>query len=113
MVHGNALARQGGDMRGPALASLAVLAAAAGLEGGTLPAWGGACIVAMCAIAGFVVVRRGVEAPPRLARLGLALVAVTLLWQLLPIPNALRHLVAPGQARWKIGRASCRERWEG
>ena len=79
---------------------LAIVAGAAGLEGSVVRIYGGP-VLAMGALVGVVwVARRGVETPGRLARLGAALLAGVAIWQVLPVSNALRARLAPGQARW-------------
>lgn len=86
----------------PLLASLlvAVAAVAAVLEGATLPAHGGACLVAVALLAAGTTVVHGVDAPNRLVRLGLGLLLLTLIWQVTPLPPGARRLIAPGQAAW-------------
>lgn len=82
------------------LASLAVVALAAGLEGGVVPQAGGPTIVLACTLAAIVTWRHGLDRPGRLVRGGLALLGVALAWSLVPIPPLLRGVVAPGQAAW-------------
>jgi len=83
-----------------AAAAVGVVAGAAALEGGTVPAFGGSALAAMAALSALVAWTQPTPLPSRLGRIGLALVALTLIWQVAPIPTPLRALVAPGQAAW-------------
>lgn len=86
--------------RAVALAVLALVALAAGLEGGVVSAYGGAIFAAAAVVGAGWVYARGVDPLPRAAKVGFALLGVVVLYQLVPIPNGLRALVAPGQAAW-------------
>lgn len=85
---------------GLALAMLAVVVAAAGLEGAVVRVYGGVVLTAAIAL-GAVAMARGPAQPWTRARaVGVALLGVTLLWQAAPIPRTLRAVVAPGQSAW-------------
>ncbi|MFN7147217.1 MAG: hypothetical protein ACK4YP_25845, partial [Myxococcota bacterium] len=86
--------------RGVALAMLAAVCAAAALEGGVVPVFGGTIYAATMLVGLGWVLARGVDPLPRLAKAGFALLAVVAIYQALPIPEAVRALVAPGQAAW-------------
>ncbi len=83
-----------------ACTALAAVLLASGLEGGTLPQYGGTAI----ALAGTGLVISGVLSPGGRvgmgARVAAALLILVLAWQMAPIPDALRHALAPGQAAW-------------
>ena len=81
-----------------AFAALATIAVGAGLEGGYEHRMGmAACWVAAGAVALALI---GGELPrlSRSARVAMAVLAAVVLVQALPMPNGVRHLVAPGQA---------------
>jgi O-antigen ligase/tetratricopeptide (TPR) repeat protein len=86
--------------RGVALLMVLAVAAAAGLEGGVVPAYGGAVLAVTMVVGAAWVWARGVDPLPRVAKVGLLLLAGVLIYQALPIPQGLRALVAPGQAAW-------------
>lgn len=76
------------------------MVAGAALEGSYVHMFGGA-VWAFALVLGLVWIRaRGAHPLPRRARVGVALLALTLLWQVLPLPNGVRAVLAPGQAAW-------------
>lgn len=79
---------------------LLAVAAAAGLEGGTVRALGGPPLAFAALLGAAAAFTRGEQAPGRLARVGIVLLGIALLWQALPLPRALRAAVAPGQSAW-------------
>ncbi len=79
---------------------LVAVFAAAGLEGGVVRMYGGAAYALALVLGIGWIWARGVDPLPTVAKVGLGLLAVVLLYQALPIPNALRAVVAPGQAAW-------------
>ncbi len=83
-----------------ALAVLGLIAAAAGLEAGVVPVYGGTVLVVAMAVAVPYLWIKGVDTLPPVAKVGLAFFALTALYQALPVPHALRSVVAPGQAAW-------------
>lgn len=86
--------------RGVALAMLAAVCAAAALEGGVVPVYGGAIYAATMVVGVGWILARGVDPLPRIAKVGFAMLAVVAIYQALPIPEAVRAIVAPGQAAW-------------
>ncbi len=91
--------------RGVAAALLLAVAAAAALEGGVVRLYGGT-VYALTMVVGIAwIVVRGVDPLPRLAKVGLGLLALVAIYQAAPIPEAVRALVAPGQAAW-LGRVA-------
>lgn len=83
-----------------AVGLLLALAAAAGLEGGVEHRYGGPAMAVAAAFAVGLVLRGGVARPGRVALVGILLLAVPIGYALLPVPPALRAVVAPGQAAW-------------
>lgn len=83
------------------LALLALIAAAAGLEGAVVPGVGGPIVAVGAVLAGYVVWREGAAGPPRLVLLAAALLALSALWHLLPLPPTVVSALAPGLAPWR------------
>jgi tetratricopeptide (TPR) repeat protein len=96
--------------RAMAMAMLGVVVLAAVLEGGVVVAYGGAVYALAVALGAAWIVARGVDPLPGLAKVGFGLLFGVLLYQALPIPEAVRALVAPGQAAW-IARVA--PEWQG
>jgi O-antigen ligase/tetratricopeptide (TPR) repeat protein len=86
--------------RGVALGMLLAVFAAAGLEGGVVPMYGGVVYAVAVAFGLAWIVLRGVDPLPRLAKVGVALFAVVVLYQALAVPEGVREILAPGQAAW-------------
>jgi len=89
------------DRRGWGAGAFAVASVflAAVLEAGILPEHGGVAIV----IAGLGVclfASEGGGVSSRAAKVAAALLTLTVLWQVLPVPTSLRGFIAPGQAAW-------------
>lgn len=93
-----------------ALALVALVATAAGLDGAVLPGQGGWLFAAAAGLAAAWALTRGLEGVGRLEAVGAALLLGVTAWQAAPVPNGLRALVAPGQAEW-IDRVA--PEWEG
>ncbi len=81
-----------------AAAAVLIVGLASVLEGATLPVYGGPCVVAIVLLAMVAVALRGVDRPGPMVWCGLALLGVTLLWQVIPLPAWAHRLVAPGQS---------------
>lgn len=86
--------------RAIAAGMLVAVVAAAGLEGGVVQVYGGAAYALAIAVGVVWIAVRGVDPLPRLAKVGFGIFALVVLYQAMPVPGALRALVAPGQAAW-------------
>lgn len=85
---------------GLAAGLVACVAVAAGLEGGVEHRMGGPPLVAAALIAVLLLWRNGLPRPGRIARVGIWFIALPMMVQLLPMPAAVRAVIAPGQAAW-------------
>ena len=95
---------------GVAVAMLALVALAAGLEGGTERMYGGVALALAGVVAGGWAFVRGFDQPGRLGTVGLVAFGAVLAVQALPWPAELRSILAPGQARWlSVGAGSLPE----
>jgi O-antigen ligase len=79
---------------------LGCVALAAGLEGGVEHRMGGPPMLVAALLAAILIARHGLPRPGRLARAGIWLLALPLLYQLAPVPASVRAVIAPGQAEW-------------